>query len=335
MHEGKENKCNIRDVAKIAGVSPATVSRVFNHSEPMKEDTRQKVLAAAQSLGYLPRTSLANDQTVLVLNIPSFGNPFYSDIIQGAKSAAAHNDCVLIVTEENFTDKTLPEYLALLRQLNAKGLIVLNYLTAEMESVISRRLPLVQCCEFDNGSSSSCVGIDNVHAAEKAVKHLISQGRTKIAFLNGPSSFKYSEFRLRGYQKALQECGIPFRPDWCVNLPDITVDYAYATATQLLTGSNLPDAIFAAADICAAGVIKAAIHKKLRVPSDIMVVGFDNIDISSMTMPSITTINQPRFQLGFVACNLLCEKLKNPEAERQTILMEAELVIRESTSKIL
>lgn len=334
MNNENKLKSNIRDVAKQAGVSPATVSRVFNHAEPMKEETRQKVLAAAKLLGYSPKEPVADNRSILVMNVPFIGNPFYSDIIKGAKSAATHNNCTLIITEETFTLETLPDYLSTLRHINAKGLIVLNYLTPETRDLINKKLPLVQCCEFDTNSQVSCVGIDNVHAAEKAVKHLVSLGRTKIAFLNGPSSYKYSEYRLKGYQKVLREYNLHPNPEWCINLPDITIDYAYATAIRLLTSNSIPDAIFTASDICAAGVIKAAVHKNFQVPEDIMVVGFDNIDISSMTMPSITTINQPRFQLGFVACNILCEKIKNPNAEQQTVLMETELVIRESTSAI-
>ena len=324
----------VRDVAKFAGVSPATVSRVFNRSSPIKESTRQKVLAAADTLGYSPRETPSSRQGVLVMNVPSLGNPFYADIIEGAKSSAKHNDYTLCITEEEISAETLPDYLSVLGQVDAKGLIVLNYLDPDTRDAIYKRLPLVQCCEFDNDGDVSCVGIDNVHAAEKAVRHLISLGRSKIAFLNGPVSYKYSEYRLRGYQKVLKEHGIELTPEWCVNLPDVTVDYAYATAVRLLTGTNIPDAIFTASDICAAGVIKAAVHKKFRVPEDIMVVGFDNIDISNMTMPSITTVNQPRFQIGFVACNILCEKIKDPSAEQQTIMMETELVIRESTSII-
>lgn len=320
---------SIHDVAKEAGVSLSTVSRVFNQPKTVKDGTREKVLDAAQKLNYTPRAQTARE--LLVINIPSISNPFYSEILNGAKASAELNQYDLFITQEILAGDNIDGYLSALKRCNAQGLITLNYLNGNLAGTIREHIPLVQCCEYGDDSNVSCVGIDNIDSVEKAMQHILAAGHDRIALLNGPEEYKYAQLRLEGYRKALRDAGLPINRDWIVHLPEISAEIAFASAVKMLSTGNIPNAFFAASDLCAAAVIRAVVYKGLRVPEDIVVVGFDNIEISSITVPSITTISQPRFQLGYIACDLLCEQIKNPDAEVQRVLLNTELIIREST----
>lgn len=330
MNRKQSQKNSIRDVAEKAGVSLSTVSRVFNQSSTVKEETKQKILEAAKSLGYNPR--VVENRAILVLNVPTISNPFYSEIIKGAKASADSNQFDLLITESEFTDDNIASIIAKLQKIGARGLIALNYIPNRLVDVIKKKIPLVQCCEFAADSSASCVGIDNSLAAEKAIRHLLSCGRKRIAFLNGPKNYRYSTLRLEGYCKALQDAGIPIQNELIINLPDVSAELSYASTAKLISSEQPPDAIFTVSDVCAAAAMRAAAFKGLHVPRDIMIVGFDNIDISSMMIPSITTVNQPQYQMGFLSCDLLCEHIRDKTSKQQFITLDAELVVRESTS---
>jgi LacI family repressor for deo operon, udp, cdd, tsx, nupC, and nupG len=164
------------------------------------------------------------------------------------------------------------------------------------------------------------------------MEYLFSMGRQRIAFINGPIRYKYAKQRLQGYLESLDRAGIARNPELIIQLPEVSYSLAVSAVTQLLGANTPPDAFFCVSDIYAAAVIKSCARMGLNVPRDIMVTGFDNIEIASMITPTITTVNQPQYQLGFSACNLLIELLDNPNAGMRKILLGTELIVRESTS---
>ena len=176
------------------------------------------------------------------------------------------------------------------------------------------------------------VSIDDIAATRTIMEYLLSLGRRRIAFINGPIRYKYARHRLQGYINSLDKAGISQESRLIIQLPEINFNMAVSAVTQLLGGENLPDAFFCASDVYAAAVIKACTRMGLNVPRDIMVVGFDNVEIASMLNPTITTVNQPRYQLGLSSCNLLIELINNPKSIIRSILLETELIVRESTS---
>lgn len=328
-------KARIQDIAREAGVSPTTVSRVLNHRDLVNAETRETVEAAMDRLGYhaaKPASAKRPRRKILLLNCPQGNNPFYEEIINGAITSANSHDYYLILNYDNANTKTFSDFQGLIKGVNAAGVILLNQLHEDLLEKINHIAPVVQCCEYNSNSSLPYVSIDDFSAAQQAVNYLIRAGRNKIAFLNGPLKYKYAQERLRGYKCAMEAASLSIPSSWIMQIPEINYDMAYTVVSQLLSSEQCPNAFFASSDVLAAAIINAAKRYHLRVPEDIMVIGFDNISISQMVRPSITTVNQPKFQLGYTACEILVELINNPSTQPKSTLLATELIIRESTS---
>ncbi|ULQ60797.1 substrate-binding domain-containing protein [Brucepastera parasyntrophica] len=269
---------------------------------------------------------------LIIFNIPSMENPFYSQIVRGAKSAADRHGYQMVINEEHINDGTIARLTDLIRKVNAAGLITTNHVSTQLLQKLKNEVPLVQCCEFDSSLDIPHVSIDDIAAAKNTMEYLLSLGRRNIAFINGPLRYKYARHRLRGYLDSLEQAGIPEDPGLIIQLPEINYDMAVSSVIQLLNAGRRPDAFFCVSDVYAAAVIKACTRMGLNVPRDVMVSGFDNVNISFMTSPTITTVKQPKFQLGFSSCELLIQHIANPESTVRSILLETELIVRESTA---
>ncbi len=326
------------DIAAASGISLATISRVLNKSSNVKEETRDAVLLAMQGLGY-DTTGLdepdVEEGNLIIFNIPSLENPFYSQIVQGARAAAARNRFNLLLNEDPINDKSIDGFIELLAKTKAVGLILTNCISANHLKRLGALLPLVQCCECIQDEPFPFVTVNDVTAARNAVEYIISLGKKRIAFLNGPLKYKYAQGRLEGYEEALACAGLPQYPELMVQLPEINYDMALAASFQLLNSPKRPDAFFASSDVYAAAALKAVSRIGLRVPDDIVVVGFDNIEISSMCTPSITTVNQPRYQMGLLSCDLLSKLVTKETIPIQKMFLETELIVRESSNLAL
>ncbi len=343
----KKNKGNatIRDVAARAGVSTATISRVFNRKEYIQEDTIKKVISAAQELHYrsdeldsllnAPRSQPPRPlgtSELIIFSVPSFDNPFYSGLFKGASASAQSHNFDILLSQGIITDSNVEQYISMYRRVNAKGIISTNILSAPVLSALNSAVPVVQCGEFIAESNVSAVSIDDYAAARQAIEYILSIGRKKIALLNGPLEYKYAKERLRGFASTLEENGVHVNQDWILPLNDINADMAFSATIKLFSNHEQPDAIFAVSDVLATGAIRAVNYVGKNVPKDVVVVGFDNIALSTMMIPSITTVNQPSFQMGYLANEFLFEKLQNPLTETKRMLLDTELIIRESSS---
>jgi LacI family repressor for deo operon, udp, cdd, tsx, nupC, and nupG len=329
-------KSTYQRIAADAGVSIATVSRILTGASRVKEETRQKVLGAMGKLGYdveeIEANHLNQNSGLILFNIPSLENPFYSQIAEGAKVAAHRHGCQFLINEEHINEATIANIMNLIGAVDAAGILTTNHVPAPLLTRLSEALPLVQCCEYDTELPVPYVSIDDVSAARTVMEYLLSLGRRKIALINGPSRYKYARHRLQGYLGSLEKAGLPPEPGFIIQLPGVNFDLAVSAVVQILSTGARPDAFFCASDVYAAAVIKACGRVGLKVPRDIMVVGFDNIEIASMINPTITTVNQPRYQLGFSGCSLLMELINNPKCAVRNILLETELIVRESTA---
>lgn len=332
---GDVKKITVSKIAKKAGVSAATVSRVLNHRELVKEDKIRQVEAAMNALGKeLPKIDAiaSKEQPVIILNVPNINNVFYTEVIRGATSSANAHGCHLLISQSPLDYGSISDFCNMIKRVNAAGVILLNQVTVEVLTHLNNVVPIMQCCEFNQDSELPYVSIDDRQAAKDAVEYLIANGKNKIAFINGPLSFKYARERRAGFLTALNQAEISVPSNWIVQLPEVNYDMAYAATCQLLSGDVVPNAFFTASDTLAAAVIRAAKRYKYNVPKDIVVVGFDNIDLSAMYTPTITTVNQPKFQEGFTACEMLLEKINNPLTATRSILLDTELIIRESSN---
>ncbi|WMC91124.1 LacI family DNA-binding transcriptional regulator [Kineothrix sp. MB12-C1] len=331
-----DSKITIEEIARRADVSIATVSRIINHKDNVKPATRQRVLEVMEALKFSPqRPSTLSDSNskVILMCIPGFDNPFNSPVIDGVqKSAHSQGYDVLILQSRDFyTDSS--DYTNILKNNSIAGILILASVPhSELLDELTFRCPVVMCSEYTENYGVSYVSIDDVAAAKKAVNYLISTGRKKIGFMNCNMHFKYARHREKGYLAALKEANAEINPAWTTHLSTINYSQAFSNALHILSLTDRPDAIFACSDVFAVSAINAAKQLGLRVPEDVSVVGFDNIELSTMSRPTITTIEQPCFQLGYQSCELLIEKIKNPNMEDKQIILDTELIVRESTT---
>lgn len=328
-------KITIQEIADMAEVSIATVSRIINHKDNVKPSTKQKVLKAMEQLNFLPKslTPLScADSKIILICIPDLNNPFNNPIISGIQKAANTQgyDVLLLQARNFYTDSN--DYTNILKNASIAGILILASVpNPELLNELALRCPVVMCSEYAEDYGISYVSIDDIAAARKAVNYLISTGRKKIGFINGNMNFKYSRHREKGYLESLRAAGLEVNPAWIAHLSAIDYQLALSNAYHMLSLPNRPDAIFACSDLLAVGAINAAKQLKLDVPHDVSVVGFDNIELTTMITPSITTIEQPCFQIGYQSCELLIEKINNPNAEVKQIMLDTELIVRDST----
>ena len=330
------SKLTIEEIAKRANVSIATVSRIINHKNNVKEETRQKVIQAMEELDFHPQASsgLSNKQsTTILMCVPEFRNPFFCPVIDGAQKAAYRHGYHLLFLQAKDLYTEFNDFAAILKKHSIAGVILLSSVTSvELAQDLSFHCPVVMCSEYCEESDIPFVSIDDRAAAEQATEYLISTGRRKIALMNSSLQNKYARHREKGYRQALEKAGLVPNENWIVHLSSVTYNLAMSHALHILRQPDRPDAFFAAADVFAVGIMKAVRKAGLRIPQDVAVIGFDNIELSNMTDPPLSTVEQPSYQIGYQACELLVEKMENPNAKSRQIILDTELIIRGSTS---
>ncbi len=308
---------SIEKVARLAGVSKATVSRVLNQHPGVRPDTRKRVLAAINVCEYQPnllarqlRTAQSNMLLVLISDIT---NPFCSRVVQGIEAEAeAHGYHILLCNSASQLRRETA-YLALLAGKVVDGVITMDAAAClqGLKELIGDA-PWVQCAEYDPSVNASSVTIDNRQAAYDTVHYLAGKGRQRIALVNCDMRYLYSHQRESGYRDAITQLGL----DWhgVAYASDISCEAGSAALRELLTQPERSDAVFAVSDVLAVGVIHAALEAGLRVPEDLAVVGFDGIPFTSSINPPLTTIAQPMNQMGARSVQLLLARIRQRQA---------------------
>ncbi|QQK81170.1 LacI family DNA-binding transcriptional regulator [Salicibibacter cibi] len=326
---------NIQRVAKEAGVSVATVSRVLHEQNAVTAKTRMKVEEAIQKLNYQPsmlgRNLRKSESRLLLVLIPEISNPFYFDIIKGIESIAISHNYNILLCETDSSPERENIYFDLIRTKMADGIISMDP-AVNMEALmdLAEKHAIIQCSEYTAEGEIPYVTIDNEAASYKAVKHLIKIGNEKIALINSNGKYLYARQRKKGYQRALEEQGIAVRKEYIYHTEHLGFEYGQQAVKNILTLNDPPTAIFAVSDLLAIGALKEIHAQGLHVPDDIAVVGFDKINFSNMTNPALTTIAQPMYKMGTIAVEMLIKRIKGENVE--SIVLDHELVIRESTS---
>lgn len=335
----KSHKVTIKQIADAANVSIATVSRVLNNKDKVNPETRDRILKAMEDLNFQPKSSsMISDSAsrIILLCVPEFNNPFNALIIKGIQNAArCHGyDVLILQSRDYYTDTN--DYTNILRSTSIAGIIILASVpNPRLLNDLIPRFPVVMCSEHVEDFCTPYVSIDDRAAAKKAVNYLISIGCRKIGLVNSNLSFHYAQQREQGYWEALKAAGLDANPSWIAHISTVDYNLALSNALHILSQPDRPDAIFAVSDVYAVSIIKAAAKLGLKVPEDLSVIGFDNIDLTSMTTPAITTIDQPSYQIGYQSCELLIEKIGNPAMEDKHIILDTELVVRESTALMI
>ncbi|MBT6441940.1 MAG: LacI family DNA-binding transcriptional regulator [Alphaproteobacteria bacterium] len=322
----------IDDVARRAGVSIATVSRALQKPNIVSDSAREKVFEAVEELGYtanvMARNLRRNRTNMAVVLVPNIGNPFFSEILAGIESAAsARNYNILIGDTENDPARER-EYAAFVRGHQADGLILLNGRLPSLPGdrrdganlQTSAMPPIVVACERIPESALPTVCFDNTGGARSATAYLIRMGHRRIAHITGPPDNILTQDRLAGYQAALGDAKIPLDENLIIE-GDFSIESGRAAIRLLGALGEFPTAVFCANDEMAIGAIAAIKAAGKRVPEDVSVIGFDDIQFADAVDPPLTTVHQPRAEIGQTAMNLLLDVLDgNPIAQKTRVL---------------
>ncbi len=325
---------SIKDVAKIAGVSVATVSRVMNKNVFVKEETTKKVLDAIEKTGYKPNAiarslKVKNTRSIGII-IPDISSHFFPDVVRGIEDVANEFNYNIILCNTDLDREKEKEYFDVLVEKQVDGIVYMsNTITDEIANKIASVGIEIVLISTDYKDLSS-ITIDNVKASEDAVKYIISKGISDIAFIGGEMTDPNAGLpRFNGYVKALSEAGISINKDFILE-GNYRYESGYEGAKKLLSLEHRPRAIFAASDEMAIGVIRAGLELGYKIPEELMVVGFDDVDMSRMVYPSLTTISQPLYEMGCEGMKLLAKKLNREKVDQCKIVLEHKLIIRES-----
>ncbi len=327
----------IRDVAERAGVSATTVSHVINRSRPVSDDLTERVLAAMRELGFRPNAlarSLRRKQThTFGIIVPDSANPFFAEVARGIETASfASGYSVILCNSDGDADRELL-YLDLLTQKQVDGIFLVasgdaSEHTARLQD---RTIPIVLIDRELPAPNIDCVVIDNVEGSRLATQHLVDLGHRRIACITRLGASSPGAERLAGYQRALADAGIEYNERFVLDGSFHDRD-GYLAAQALLAQDEPPTAIFAANDLMAMGAIAAACQANIVVPHQLSVVGFDNIHLAEFFNPPLTTVAQPKHELGVIAAQMLFARLENSAMPPQRQLLSTELIVRGSTA---
>ncbi|HEU4692832.1 MAG TPA: LacI family DNA-binding transcriptional regulator [Vicinamibacterales bacterium] len=329
---------NIYEVARRAGVSTATVSRVLSQPDVVAPDTRRRVMAAVERLGYTPNASATNLRTLrtrkLLVTVPDISNPFFSLILQGIEDTAQRAGYSVLLGDTQHDEQREERYALMLRRKEADGLIFLGHRVPEEAAALVRtlppgRAPIVNGCEFSPRLGIPSVHIDNATAASDAMDHLYRLGHRRIGIVTGPLVSPLSRDRLHGATARAKKAGA--ERDFIVMNGDFSIESGAVAGERLLERKHPPTAIFCFNDEMAMGVLETARRRKLRVPDDLSIVGFDDIRFARYLDPPLTTIAQPMRQIGEGTVKLLLQILQG-EGAPESVTLPHVVVVRSSTA---
>ncbi len=330
----------IIDIAKKLKISASTVSRALNNYPDINEETKKQVKQLAKKLNYWPnpiaRSLKSNKTNVIGVIVPEIKHDFFSSAISGIEEVAYHSGFTILVCQSNEDyEREVINTNALMHQRVAGFIVSISQTTTNgdhFQALLDRKIPLVFFDRAFNDIPTYKVIIDDAKSSCIAVTHLIERGHKKIAHLSGPIAMDICKQRLKGYKNALKKASLPIMKE-LIRYGGLQESDGYTSMDSLLRDNIIPDAIFAVNDPVAIGAFQRIKEAGLRIPQDIAIVGFSNNKITSLIEPPMTTVNQPSFEMGKKAAEILIdmiEKRKNGYTNK-TVVFEAELIVREST----
>lgn len=328
----------ITDVAKLARVSISTVSRVLNDSASVRPELRERVLNASEQLDYQPNTlarSLRrNESATIGMLIPDSTNPFFAEIAKGVEAYCYQHGYNAIMCNTAEDADRAEAYLDSLSQQRVAGFIVVTppKLEQRLRRFCEQGYPLVIVDRFIPELEADSVVSDNYSGARQATHYLVLLGHERIGFISPKSDLEIVKARWAGIKDELATTGLSVDPALVYKQPDNLPHSGYAGARNLLSLRYPPTAIFAFNDLLALGVLHYAHEQGIVVPNDLSVIGFDDIDIAQYAVPSLTTISQPKYELGRKAAEVLLQGIQEGKTGFVHHVLPAELVVRRSTA---
>lgn len=327
----------IKDIAKRANVSTATVSRVINNkSEGISPQTREQILAIIKEMNYQPnalaRGLITRKTSTIGLILPDITNPFFPELVRGVEDSANKAGYSVFLCNSDDNVKKEKKYIQLMKEKKVDGIIFSSsatYSEEHYDDLIRSDIPVVLIDRGTENTSYSGVFLKNFEGAYLATKHLTDLNHKRIGCIAGPEAIWNSSVRLEGYKQAIRDAGIPVDEN-LIAIGDYRMEGGFATAKRLLEEQRV-SAIFACNDLMACGVYEAAQLLDLRIPVDLSVVGFDDIMLIKTLTPKLTTIRQSTYMMGKEAAKLLIQQVTKKGTKPKSVYVEPELIIREST----
>jgi DNA-binding LacI/PurR family transcriptional regulator len=328
----------IIDIAERLGISPSTVSRALADHADIKRETKEKVRKVAEELRYSPNPiarSLKSSRTTTVgVIVPEIKHDFFSSAISGIEEIAYHSGYTIIVCQSNESyEREVVNTNALMHHRVAGVIVSISQNTKcgdHFQDLIRRKIPLVFFDRVRDDVAASKVVIDDYKGAFHAVTHLLERGYTRIAHFAGPKELGICKKRWNGYVDALAQSKLTMRNGF-VRYGGLHEQDGYNSMDSLLKENIIPDAIFAVNDPVAIGAFQRIKEAGLRIPDDIAIVGFSNNKITSLVDPPITTVDQPSFEMGRKAAEILISTIEDRTIEPKTLVLDAKLIVRGST----
>lgn len=341
--KGKRKKIVIRDVAKLSGVAVSTVSRVIANKKNVSKSTEKRVLEAIEKLDYVPsifaRCLRKKATKIIGVILPIVTNPFFVEIIRGVEEVAFNNKYLVILCDSAEEAERDALYFEIFKSQLASGVIYCGAAESLQEGrcikhingLQKRGIPIVLVNRGIEGESVSSVTINNELSSFKATKYCLNLGHKNIAFIAGSLKIRKFQERLKGYKKALIQSGARANEE-LMKEGDMTIRGGRIATKELLKKRPFPSAIFASTDLMAIGALKEIQENGLNVPGDISVIGWDDIPIASFVNPPLTTLAEPAYKIGKEVTNLLLRQIKGEASTGIKIILDTELVIRDSTA---
>tara|TARA_Y100001956_G_scaffold80293_1_gene95203 strand:+ start:1463 stop:2470 length:1008 start_codon:yes stop_codon:yes gene_type:complete len=330
----------MKDIAKLAGVSTSTVSHVINKSRFVSEEISERVNNAAKQLNYTPsalaRSLKVNRTKTIGMLVTTSTNPFFGEVVKGVERSCYQQGYNLILCNTEGDNERMRESINTLLQKRVDGLILMcSSLEGERIDVFEK-YPDIPVVVMDWGPmlfTSDKIQDNSLRGGYIAAKHLIEAGHKDIGCITGPLVKHQAQMRYEGYKRALNEAQLDFNPNWIIE-SDFECEGGYSAFNKMYEKGKLPSALFVSNDMMAMGVINAANEKGVRIPEDLSIIGYDDIQISKFMTPSLTTIHQPKYRLGKAAVEALLNKLDGHSSDAQIVQLEPTLVERATVQQV-
>ena len=326
----------MKDIARLAQVSTSTVSHVINGSRFVSDEIREKVMRIVVELNYTPsyiaRSLKVKATKTIGLLVTATNNPFFSEVMAGVEQYCQKNQYNLIIATTGGDAKRLQQNLQTLIHKQVDGVLLMcgdSRFQADMELTVP--LPLVVMDWWFTELNADKILENSERGGYLATKSMVDVGHQKIGIITGNLRKSVAKNRLQGYKKALSEANIVLNPDWIVE-SHFDFEGGIVGAQKLLSLSDRPTAIFCCSDTIAIGAYQAIQNQGLRIPQDISIMGYDDIELARYLFPSLSTISQPKAELGRLAVETLLQRIQEPNENYRTLVLEPACILRESVS---
>jgi LacI family transcriptional regulator len=329
-------KMNIKKIAEIANVDHSTVSRALSGSPLVRPATKERILQIAKEYKYvrneIARSLKTRKTNIVGLIVSDIKNPFFTEIISATEGHLARENYNIILCNTNYSVKKEEKFLNILVSKGVDGIVMSPTSLRDLHTEFfeTHRLPNVMLDIKQKRLKTNCVYADQELGGYTAISYLIKKGHKRIAFLAGPETLSSSEQAIRGYRKAHARHNIPVDEELILGIPQ-DYDIAYAETVKLLKSGRRVSAIFALSDFLCVGVYRALLEAKLSIPEDMAVIGYDDLNLTRILRPSLTTVRQPNSEIGSTAAQLILSAIKEGAAwSPKTVILKPQLIIRES-----